>query len=56
MVRLLRDGVKLQIPRLRSPGFPVGVSGVGELHAPFFTESRIRGRCPVLRGRKSGSG
>jgi hypothetical protein len=39
----IAGGVKLQIPRLRSPGFPVGVSGFGELHAPFFTESRIRG-------------
>jgi hypothetical protein len=27
-----------------SPGFPVGLCGVGELHAAFFTESRTRGR------------
>jgi hypothetical protein len=26
-----------------SSGFPVDVSGVGELHAAFFTESRTRG-------------
>src|SRR5450631_2770711 len=26
-----------QIPRLRSPGFPVEIGGVGELHAPFLT-------------------
>jgi hypothetical protein len=25
-----------QIPRLRSPGFPVEIGGVGELHAPFL--------------------
>ncbi len=31
-----------QIPPLRSPGFPVELDGVGELHAPFFTERRIR--------------
>jgi hypothetical protein len=29
-----------------SPGFPVEVGGVGELHAPFLTERRTRG--PVL--------
>ena len=34
--------VKLQVPPLRYPGFPVQLSGVGELHAAFFTESRIR--------------
>jgi hypothetical protein len=27
---------------LRNPGFPVMFSGVDELHAAFFTESRIR--------------
>jgi hypothetical protein len=27
---------------LRSPGFPVQLSGVGELRAAFLTESRIR--------------
>jgi hypothetical protein len=32
----------LQIPRLRSPGFPVGLVGVGEPHAAFLTESRTR--------------
>jgi hypothetical protein len=26
-----------QIPRLRSPGFPVEIGGVGKLHAPFLT-------------------
>jgi hypothetical protein len=35
---------KQQVPPLRYPGFPVEVSGVGELHAAFSTESRIRGR------------
>jgi hypothetical protein len=34
--------VKLQVPPLRDPGFPVLLSGVDELHAAFFTESRIR--------------
>jgi hypothetical protein len=34
---------KRQIPPLRHPGFPVEVSGVGELHAAFFTESPTRG-------------
>ena len=32
----------LQIPRLRSPGFPVELVGVGEPHAAFLTESRTR--------------
>jgi hypothetical protein len=35
--------VKLQVPPLRYLGFPVQLSGVGELDAAFFTESRIRG-------------
>jgi len=35
--------VKLQVPPLRAPGFPVELGGVGELHAAFFTESRTRG-------------
>ena len=34
--------VKLQVPPLRSPGFPIQLSGVGELRAVFLTESRIR--------------
>jgi hypothetical protein len=34
--------VKLQVPPLRSPGFPVQLSGVGGLRAAFPTESRIR--------------
>ena len=43
--RDLRDEeVKPQIPPLRYPGFPVGLGGVGELHAAFFTENRTRGR------------
>jgi hypothetical protein len=33
---------ELQIPRLRSPGFPVELVGVGEPHAAFLTESRTR--------------
>jgi hypothetical protein len=36
-------GKKLQIPPLRSPGFPVEFSGFRQLHAVFFTESRTRG-------------
>jgi hypothetical protein len=32
-----------QVPPLRYPGFPVGVDGVVAVHAPFFTEGRIRG-------------
>jgi hypothetical protein len=41
---LVAGGVELQVPPLRSPAFPVQVSGVGELHPAFFTESRTRGR------------
>jgi hypothetical protein len=55
MRALLCGEVKPQIPRLRSPGFPVGVGGVGGPHAPFFygkAHTRLR---PVPRGRKSGS-
>jgi hypothetical protein len=35
--------VELQIPPLRYPGFPVELGGVVAIHAPFFTEGRIRG-------------
>jgi hypothetical protein len=35
---------ELQIPRLRSPGFPVKLVGVGEPHAAFLTESRTGSR------------
>ena len=35
---------RLQIPPLRSPGFPVETRGVVDLHAALFTESRTRGR------------
>jgi hypothetical protein len=45
---------ELQIPPLRSPGFPVETGGVGELHAAFLTESRTRGCWLVSRSRKSG--
>jgi hypothetical protein len=45
-----------QIPRLRSPGFPVEIGGVGELHAPFLTRKAHTQPCPAQRGRKSGSG
>jgi hypothetical protein len=45
--------VKLQIPPLRYPGFPVELGGVGELHAAFPTESRTRGGWWVPRNRKS---
>jgi hypothetical protein len=34
---------KPQISPLRYPGFPVGIGGVGELHAAFLNESRTRG-------------
>jgi hypothetical protein len=40
---------------LRYPGFPVELSGVGERHAAFLTESRARGYCLVPHSRKSGS-
>jgi hypothetical protein len=43
---------ELQIPPLRSPGFPVEFSGFHELHAAFFTESRTR--CPFY-GRAAGN-
>ena len=33
----------LQIPRLRSPGFPVEIRGFDDLHAALFTESRTHG-------------
>ena len=40
-----QDGpAELQIPRLRSSGFPVEVGGFLELHAPFLTERRTRCR------------
>src|SRR5450631_3836035 len=42
--------------RLRSPGFPVEIGGVGELHAPFLTRKAHTQPCPAQRGRKSGSG
>jgi hypothetical protein len=32
-----------QVPPLRYPEFPVQLSGVGELHAAFTTESHIHG-------------
>src|SRR5271156_1704181 len=38
----LAKGGALQVPRLRSPGFPVKLVGVGEPHAAFPTESRTR--------------
>ena len=31
--------VKLQVPPLRYPGFPVELGGVAELHAAFFTKA-----------------
>jgi hypothetical protein len=40
----LRPKVKLQVPPLRYPGFPVELGGVGKLHAAFLAESRTRGR------------
>jgi hypothetical protein len=41
--RIVVEG--LQIPPLRSPGFPVELVGFDEPHAPFFMERRIRGFC-----------
>jgi hypothetical protein len=41
-------GGEQQVPPLRSPGFPVELGGFGKLHAPLFTERRIRGS--VQRG------
>jgi hypothetical protein len=46
--------VELQIPPLRSPGFPVDLGGVGALHAPFPYRNAHTRPCPVQRGRKSG--
>jgi hypothetical protein len=46
--------VKLQVPPLRYPGFPVELVGVGELHATFLTESRTRGRWLTPHSRKFG--
>ena len=40
--RLVRSNCR----SLGSPGFPVELGGVGELHAPFLTERRTRG--PIL--------
>jgi hypothetical protein len=37
--------VNTEISPLRSPIFPVELVGVGNPHAPFSTEKRIRGRC-----------
>src|ERR1700683_5381928 len=41
---------------VHSPGFPVKVGGVDELHAAFRKESRTRGCWRGARYRKSGSG
>jgi hypothetical protein len=50
--------VLLQVRRhgrsLRSPGFPVKIGGLGELHAVPARRDRTRGRWSVLRSRKSG--
>jgi hypothetical protein len=45
---------ELQIPPLRSPGFPVELDGVDATHAPFFYGKAHTWTCPVQRGRKSG--
>src|ERR1700679_1080204 len=45
---------ELQIPPLRSPGFPVELGGVGALHAPFPYRKAHTRPCLVQRGRKSG--
>ncbi len=55
--KTFQDGsVELQIPRLRSPGFPVGVGGFVALHAPFPYRKAHTRPSPAKRGRKSGSG
>src|SRR5271170_8375040 len=41
MAFVWRQGAQ-QVPRLRSPEFPVKLVGVGEPHAAFLTESRTR--------------
>src|SRR5271170_2222825 len=41
MAFVWRQGAQ-QVPRLRSPEFPVELVGVGEPHAAFLTESRTR--------------
>jgi hypothetical protein len=46
--------VELQIPRLRSPGFPVKLDVVDTLHAPFPNRKAHTWPCPVLRGRNPG--
>jgi hypothetical protein len=46
--------VKLQIPPLRYPGFPVDLDGVGGHHAPFLKRKAHTWSCLELRGRKSG--
>jgi hypothetical protein len=51
----LRAFVEQQVPPLRCPGFPGEICVIGEVRASLFSESRIRGRCWDLRGRKSGS-
>jgi hypothetical protein len=43
-----------QIPRLRSPGFPVEIGGVGELHAPFLTRKAHTQPCPAQRAGNPG--
>ena len=43
MTHSLCPKVKLQIPPLRYPRFPVELGCVDELHAAFFTESSTRG-------------
>jgi hypothetical protein len=39
----LGAGAHSRSARLYYPGFPVGIGGVGELHAAFLIESRTRG-------------
>jgi hypothetical protein len=39
------SSVEQQVPPLRSPGFPVESSAIGQVRAPLSAESRIRGRC-----------
>ena len=46
---------ELQVPPLRYPGFPVECSGVDEVRAALFMESRIRGRCWLCEVGNSGT-
>jgi hypothetical protein len=54
--RVSRSGPRNRRSSVPSPGLPVEIGGVGELHAPFLTRKAHTQPCPAHRGRKSGSG